>query len=82
MFSERPMEQTEQTELTPRIDQVADEVATLEETIGLIDQALSAEDFNDGDRTEVERSREFFEARYNAVLRLAGHSIKSAKFAA
>lgn len=56
---------------------VTDEIHTISETIQIIDNALVAPDFNEGDRDVVERSRAFFEQRQQTLLAMAGQSIKS-----
>lgn len=55
------------------------EAAQLDETIEDINEALSADNFYEGDRREVTRSREFFASRRASVERaLAERSITSA----
>ena len=65
-----------------REEGLLEEVTTLQETLQLIDEALDAPDFHERDRREVERNREFFQARYDTIIQLAGHSIKAAQIAA
>lgn len=65
-----------------REESLLEEATTLQETLSLIDEALQAPDFHERDRREVERSREFFQRRYDTVIQLAGHSIKAAQIAA
>jgi len=55
------------------------EVAHLDETIEGINAALNADNFYEGDRSEVTRSREFFASRRASIERtLAERSITSA----
>lgn len=53
------------------------EIKSLRETIQIIDTALEADDFNEGDRATVERSRSYFEERLITCLQMARISIKS-----
>jgi len=63
MYSERTIDAT-------------DELKRLEETIEEINSALTEENFYEGDRREVLRSREFFSERRSAIQRaMADHSI-------
>ena len=55
---------------------VTDELKRLEETIEEINSALTEENFYEGDRREVLRSREFFSERRAAIQQaMADHSI-------
>lgn len=42
---------------------IQQQLERLDDTITVINQALSAEDFYEADRQEVERNKEFFELR-------------------
>lgn len=81
MYSERPAHYAiAPNQLTET--QILEQLGYLHETLALIDTSLEAPDFNEGDRIEVERSREFFAARHEAIAKLAGHSLRAAQYAA
>jgi len=57
---------------------VTDELKQLDKTIEEINSALGEENFYEGDRTEVLRSREFFSRRRSAIEQaLSEQSIKA-----
>lgn len=56
-----------------------EQISTLQQTLHDIDTALTADDFYEGDREEVESSRDFFESRYASLLQMAGQSIKASQ---
>lgn len=61
------------------VEKMQEKLQKLDETIAQIDRSMMADDFYEGDRLEIERSRDFFAGQKEEIRRQLGeNSIRQA----